>query len=193
MTAAADGPPIRALCLFVGHPRQSDLRAAFAGALSAAGSGRVIEFEEVDIQRGGSADDLTVLERQTRLLMRIVNHEFAAIFLSPPRNTFTRATFANYLGPSPVRSFEFPWASHGTPPSSAPGARWAPPLALFSLRVVATAAIVTSPVGSGPVLAVLEHPKDLGEALRGTPASIWQFDQALACEDLPLMRSGALF
>ena len=153
----------------------------------------MIEFEEVDIQRGGSADDLTVLERQTRLLMRIVNHEFAAIFLSPPRNTFTRATFANYLGPSPVRSFEFPMGFPWNSPEQRARCEVGTALALFSLRVVATAAIVTSPVGSGPVLAVLEHPEDLGEALRGTPASIWQFDQALACEDLPLMRSGALF
>ena len=83
----------------------------------------------------------------------------------------------------------FPWNS----PEQRARCEVGTALALFSLRVVATAAIVTSPVGSGPVLAVLEHPEDLGEALRGTPASIWQFDQALACEDPPLMRSGALF
>ena len=57
----------------------------------------------VDIQRKPKIDLAKTQERH-KLLARIRAQEFDAILLSPPCSTFSRAPWANFKGPRPVRS-----------------------------------------------------------------------------------------
>ena len=49
--------------------------------------------------------DVTKRAVQQSLLNKIKAGVYAAIILSPPCSTFTRATFSNRRGPRPVRTF----------------------------------------------------------------------------------------
>ena len=49
--------------------------------------------------------DLTKDSVQRDLLNKISAGYYAAVILSPPCSTFTRATFSNRKGPRPVRSY----------------------------------------------------------------------------------------
>ena len=87
------------LYLFAGKPRQGDM----TQCLQQQAAGRKLHITCVDIQRKPSIDLAKSKERQ-RLLTRIRAQEFDAILLSPPCSTFSRAPWANFKGPRPVRS-----------------------------------------------------------------------------------------
>ena len=61
----------------------------------------------VDIKRSAK-HDLSLLKVRNSYLDRIRAKEFAAVLLSPPCSSFSRATWANFRGPRPVRSYEHP-------------------------------------------------------------------------------------
>ena len=52
--------------------------------------------------------DLPKTKVRDKYLHLIKQGEFDMIFISPPCATFSRATWANYQGPRPVRSFASP-------------------------------------------------------------------------------------
>ena len=52
--------------------------------------------------------DLSKTKVRDKYLHLIKQGEFDMIFISPPCATFSRATWANYQGPRPVRSFASP-------------------------------------------------------------------------------------
>ena len=70
-------------------------------------SGYEIHMTCVDIQRRPSVDLAKTKERH-KLLARIRSKEFDSIRLSPPCSTFSRAPWANFKGPRPVRSLTKP-------------------------------------------------------------------------------------
>ena len=63
-----------------------------------------VQIDMVDI-RVKPHLDLTKASVQKELLNKISSGFYAAIILSPPCSTFTRATFSNRRGPRPVRSY----------------------------------------------------------------------------------------
>ena len=65
-----------------------------------------LRTECVDIKR--SAKHLSLPKVRDSYLDRIRAKEFDAILLSPPCASFSRATWANFRGPRPVRSYELP-------------------------------------------------------------------------------------
>jgi hypothetical protein len=86
----------KALYLFAGLARRSDV----SDHLRNLGW----EVEEQDILRD-KRQDLSKPKVREHLLTRVKSNEFAAILSSPPCDTFSRVTFANNLGPKPLRIF----------------------------------------------------------------------------------------
>ena len=67
-----------------------------------------MEFEEWDITNGAEFDLLREDVRK-RILTNLRNGEYAAVLMSPPCGTWSRAPWANQLGPRPLRSASHPW------------------------------------------------------------------------------------
>ena len=87
------------LYLFAGKPRPGDM----TECLHQQAWGYKLRMTCVDIQRKPKVDLARTQERH-KLLARIRAQEFDAILLSPPCSTFSRAPWANFKGPRPVRS-----------------------------------------------------------------------------------------
>ena len=66
-----------------------------------------LKTECVDLKRSAK-HDLSLPKVRQSYLDRIAAKEFDAILLSPPCASFSRATWANFRGPGPVRSYECP-------------------------------------------------------------------------------------
>ena len=66
-----------------------------------------LKTECVDLKRSAK-HDLSLPKVRQSYLDRIAAKEFDAVLLSPPCASFSRATWANFRGPRPVRSYEFP-------------------------------------------------------------------------------------
>ena len=96
---SASHKAISVLYLFAGKPRQGDM----TQCLHQQARGYEVRITCEDIQRRPSIDPANTVERQ-KLLTRIRAQEFDAILLSPPCSTFSRAPWANFKGPRPVRS-----------------------------------------------------------------------------------------
>lgn len=136
----------------------------------------ILEMEEVDLLRPGNSCDLAIVSTQESWIARL--SEFNAVLVTPPCSSFSRATWANNRGPTPVRSASFP---RGFPWLSEAGKRranlgnilcdfnWAVLEEIQKIRAVRN------------VVAFSEHPEDLGRIRnRGpadVPASIWQSER----------------
>ena len=104
-TASPSKRKIRVLYLFASRPRKWDMR----DCLTKLGyeQGVDIQIDCVDIQRKPRIDLSKTKERE-KLLQAIQAGAYDAILLSPPRSTFSRAPWANFRGPRPVRGYENP-------------------------------------------------------------------------------------
>ena len=127
----------------------------------------------VDIQRRPSIDLAKSKERQ-RLLTRIRAQEFHAILLSPPCSTFSRAPWANFKGPRPVRSAAKPRGLDKLTAAERDRCILGNIFADFTWEVVELAIEVNVS------FLLLEQPEDLGMLARGPykgqrPASMWQW------------------
>ena len=96
---STSGKAISVLYLFAGKPRQGDM----TQCLQQQAAGCKLHITCVDIQRKPSID-LAKSKESQRLVTRIRAQEFHAILLSPPCSNFSRAPWANFKGPRPVRS-----------------------------------------------------------------------------------------
>ena len=127
----------------------------------------------VDIQRKPSIDLAKSKERQG-LLPRIRAQEFHAILLSPPCSTFSRAPWANFKGPRPVRSAAKPRGLDKLIAAERDRCILGNIFADFTWEVVELAIEVNVSC------LLLEQPEDLGMLARGPykgqrPASMWQW------------------
>ena len=95
----------RVLYLFSGTPRKHDMTSCLQEVCRA--SGYKLSIECVDIQRRPRID-LSYSKQRRRILDKIRSGSYDAILMSPPCSTFTRAVWANFKGPRPVRSYEEP-------------------------------------------------------------------------------------
>ena len=117
--------------------------------------------------------DLTKDSVQRDLLNKISAGYYAAIILSPPCSTFTRATFSNRKGPRPVRSYvrlrglaRLTWTERKK-------ANWGNTMTDFSFQVCKA-------VQNLDTMLIFENPEDLGAVQSGhyrgqRPASMWQW------------------
>ena len=158
------GRAISVLYLFAGKPRQGDMTQATDCKLHIAC---------VDIQRRPSVDLAKSKERQ-KLLTRIRAQEFQAILLSPPCSTFSRAPWANFKGPRPVRSAAQPRGLDKLTAAERDRCILGNIFADFTWEVVELAIEVNVS------FLFLEQPEDLGMLVRGPykgqrPASMWQW------------------
>ena len=136
----------------------------------------VLQMHEFDLLRGGPGNDLSILGVQQHWINRL--EEFNAVVVTPPCSTFSRAPWANSMGPVPVRSARypdgFPWLSNQLRSKAVLGNS----LVQFHwdcLQRVHQLQNHLNITGFG------EHPEDLGR-VRGKgpgdiPASIWRSQQ----------------
>ena len=127
----------------------------------------------VDIQRRPSIDLANTVEGQ-KLLTRIRAQEFDATLLSPPCSTFSRAPWANFKGPRPVRSAAKPRGLDKLAAAEQDRCILGNIFADFTWEVVKLAIEVHIS------FLLLEQPEDLGVLARGPykgqrPASMWQW------------------
>ena len=66
-----------------------------------------LKTECVDVKRSAK-HDLSLPKVRQGYLDRIAAKEFDAVLLSPPCASFSRAPWANFRGPRPVRSYDCP-------------------------------------------------------------------------------------
>ena len=131
-----------------------------------------VQIDMVDI-RVRPHLDLTKASVQKELLNKISSGFYAAIILSPPCSTFTRATFSNRRGPRPVRSYvhlrghlRLTWTERRK-------ANWGNSMTDFSFQVCKL-------VQDMDTIVIFENPEDLGAVQVGPyagqrPASMWQW------------------
>ena len=93
------------LYLFAGKPRKWEMR----DCLPKLGyeNGIDIQVDCTDIQRKPRINLSKRAERE-KILQAIKAGIYDAILLSPPCSTFSRAPWANFRGPRPVRSYSYP-------------------------------------------------------------------------------------
>ena len=133
----------------------------------------------VDIQRKPSVDLAKSKERR-KLLDRIRAKEFDAILLSPPCSTFSRAPWANFKGPRPVRSAAKPRGFDQLTVAERDRCILGNIFADFTWEVVELA------IDVHVSFLLLEQPEDLGRLATGPykgqrPASMWQWPAMDQC------------
>ena len=170
---ASQGRPLQVLYLFSGVAHKLDVATCLQQL--AATWALDLRTECVDIKRSAK-QDLSLPKVRDSYLDRIRAKEFDAILLSPPCASFSRATWANFRGPRPVRSYELPRGLEKLTPVERDRAILGNIFADFSFEIATLVA-----EGAATFLA-MEQPEDLGalptaphEGLR--PASMWQWPQ----------------
>ena len=160
----------RILYLFSGSPRKGSVK-SWATKL-AAKWGVKVQVDMVDIKVRPHLD-LTKDSVQRDLLNKISAGYYAAIILSPPCSTFTRATFSNRKGPRPVRSYVHLRGLTRLTWTERKKANWGNTMTDFSFQVCKA-------VQNLDTMLIFENPEDLGAVQAGhyrgqRPASMWQW------------------
>ena len=161
----------KVLFLFAGAKRKGD----FGTELRNAAKERFpkVIVHDIDILRGGARDDLLSKAKRTRLLAKIAAGEYDMVAASPPCETYSRATFANRMGPRPSRSKAHPWGLPWLRHGALAKAKAANKLVKFTME-----ALFAQSASKNRTAFLLEHPENLGRTREGkTPASIWQLDE----------------
>ena len=153
-------------------------------------TGYKLHITRVDIQRRPSVDLAKSKERQT-LLTRIRAQEFDAILLSPPSSTFSRAPWANFKGPRPVRSAAKPRGLDKL--TAAERDR----CILGNIFADSTWEVVELAIEVNISFLLLEQPEDLGMLATGPfrgqrPASMWKWPAMSKVAKLPKVTTLAL-
>ena len=144
----------------------------------------------VDVQRRPKIDLARTQERH-KLLARIRAQEFDAILLSPPCSTFSRAPWANFKGPRPVRSAATPRGLDKLTAAERDRCILGNLFADFTWEVVELA------LAAKVSFLLLEQPEDLGVLAKGPykgqqPASMWQWPAMKRVLQLPGVSTLAL-
>lgn len=141
-----------------------------------------LEMTELDIQRDRKCD-FTLPAVQMAWLQRITSGEFFALILTPPCSTFSRAVWANDMGPFPLRSRTHPRGFPWNAAARRSKADFGTLLADFSFEAFSR----HEKVGIG--CTYMEQPEDL--VAGDTPASMWQFPQFEALCGRPRVTTAA--
>ncbi|CAE8707868.1 unnamed protein product [Polarella glacialis] len=178
---------LKVLYLFAGGKRKQSVKDYLLKL--AKGRGFSVEVTELDICRQKTMNFARLHVRQI-WLSKISAVEFDSVLSTPPCSSFTRAMWANKLGPSPMRSYDrpkgFPWLQGSRKLLAEAGSV----LADFSF-----AAVRAQAVHAGASV-LMEQPEDLGAVKSGPwpgqrPASMWQNPQHSDIAGMPGMASRA--
>ena len=134
-----------------------------------------VEITELDIQ-SDRRSDFTIPSVQKKWLQLIAQGIYYAVIVTPPCSTFSRAVWANDLGPFPLRSSTYPRGFPWNRAERFHKAEFGTILADFSFEALKRQFACKQRVG------LMEQPEDLGrtkyERIPGhQPASMWQFAQ----------------
>ena len=134
-----------------------------------------VEITELDIQ-SDRRSDFTIPSVQKKWLQSIAQGIYYAVIVTPPCSTFSRAVWANDLGPFPLRSSAYPRGFPWNRAERFHKAEFGTILADFSFEAL------KRQFACGRRIGLMEQPEDLGktnyERVPGQqPASMWQFWQ----------------
>ncbi|CAE8584251.1 unnamed protein product, partial [Polarella glacialis] len=178
---------LKVLYLFAGGKRKQSVKDYLLKL--AKGRGFSVEVTELDICRQKTMNFARLHVRQI-WLSKISAGEFDSVLSTPPCSSFTRAMWANRLGPSPMRSYDhpkgFPWLQGSRKLLAEAGSV----LADFSFAAVRAQAV------HAEASVLMEQPEDLGAVKSGPwpgqrPASMWQDPQHSDIAGMPGMASRA--
>ena len=99
---------VRILYLFAGKERKADLRDHIITLLGKGGSKCKLIMHEVDIARSGE-HDLLNSERCAKFVEGVRRGDWDICFVTPPCNSWSRATWSSRPGPLPCRAQQWPW------------------------------------------------------------------------------------
>ena len=142
-----------------------------------------MEITELDIQ-SDRRSDFTIPAVQKKWLQLIAQGIYYAVIVTPPCSTFSRAVWANDLGPFPLRSSTYPRGFPWNRADRFHKAEFGTILADFSFEAL------KRQFACGRRIGLMEQPEDLGrtnyERIPGhQPASMWQFWQFRQLLELP--------
>ena len=142
-----------------------------------------VEITELDIQ-SDRRSDFTIPAVQKKWLQLIAQGIYYAVIVTPPCSTFSRAVWANDLGPFPLRSSTYPRGFPWNRADRFHKAEFGTILADFSFEAL------KRQFACGRRIGLMEQPEDLGrtnyERIPGhQPASMWQFWQFRQLLELP--------
>ena len=158
---------LRLIYLFAGRARWADIAKCLASLIAEFNASPAfpyaaqLEVEGVDTLRGGKPHDLLDPPGHKHDLGAIATGGFTFIFLSPPCNAHSRATFANVHGQAPVRDAVHPRGFPGLP-ALRKKVQGANILHDFAIQVLANASDALT-------LAMMGCPDDLGATPWGDP------------------------
>ena len=167
--SAGTGRPVVHVCyLFAGKHRESDLAEQIKVRLQ--GEGLLSEIDAFDLLRGGDSHDLSSIALREQIIEDIEN-KYGIVVSSPPCNTYSRLNWSEDPGPRPIRCRThprgFPWLRQRF--------RWkletANLLIDFNWEVLRKVHEISR---TRPIIALMEHPEDLGATPKGVPATVWQ-------------------
>ena len=142
-----------------------------------------VEITELDIQ-SDRRSDFTIPAVQKKWLQLIAQGIYYAVIVTPPCSTFSRAVWANDLGPFPLRSSTYPRGFPWNRADRFHKAEFGTILADFSFEAL------KRQFACGRRIGLMEQPEDLGrtnyDRIPGhQPASMWQFWQFRQLLELP--------
>ena len=146
-------------------------------------SGYKLSIECIDIQRRPRID-LSYSKQRRRILDKTRSGSYDAILMSPPCSTFTRAVWANFKGPLPVRSYEEPRGLDNLTSAERDKAILGNIFADFCYEVI------LATLDTELSFLLMEKPEDLGAMRYGPymgrrPSSMWQWPQLVKVLDKP--------
>ena len=98
---------LRLAYFFAGVKRKASVAEELKKLCTEGGFG--LQVFEVGVLIGGSEHDLLDKAIQDEWIGRLEDGEFDCVLLSPPCGTWSRANWANKLGPKPCRNRRWPW------------------------------------------------------------------------------------
>ena len=167
--SAGTGRPVVHVCyLFAGKHRESDLPEQIKVRLQ--GEGLLSEIDAFDLLRSGDSHDLSSIALREQSIEDIDN-KYGIVVSSPPCNTYSRLNWSEDPGPRPIRCRThprgFPWLRQRF--------RWkletANLLIDFNWEVLRKVHEISR---TRPIIALMEHPEDLGATPKVVPAKVWQ-------------------
>ncbi|CAK8991364.1 unnamed protein product [Durusdinium trenchii] len=175
------GRHLKVLYIFSGRKRRNSV--AWYLRELALRKGVQVEITELDIQ-SDRRSDFTIPAVQKKWLQLIAQGIYYAVIVTPPCSTFSRAVWANDLGPFPLRSSTYPRGFPWNRADRFHKAEFGTILADFSFEAL------KRQFACGRRIGLMEQPEDLGrtnyERIPGhQPASMWQFWQFRQLLELP--------
>ena len=166
-----EGGVVKAIYFFAGEKRKGSI-AAWLQMLCEQ-DGLTLQLTEWDTLTGGEVQDLTVKANQEYWCNKL--KDYHVVISTPPCNTHSRATWANSLGPHPLRSASYPDGWPWAEGHDLNKLEEANSLVAFTWQVLE---IVDELRQQQCIVGLGEHPEDLGR-VRGrgpyaVPASIWR-------------------